>query len=1700
MAEGGNGNINLSLSLNTSPATAELQKYFAALNKGAKDAAGAQKPVGVELARLVKSAKQLGITYSKTSKTFKDVKGIALSFQEVQRRVKGLNQELGKTEKAGKRALAGIGAGFKQVLQGIPQGIGLAIGQQILAPINNLGAALKGAANEAVGAFVTLDQAVRQTASISGEGDAAYNKLTKSVTDLAAASKFTTGELGQATTGLARAGFSAQEIAEALPGVSQGAAAAGASMEEMSDVVIAALGGFQIATSETGDVVDILTAAANSANTDVRELGEGLKYVGPVAKNLGLTLADTAAVAGLLANNGIKASQMGTALRMGLSRLGAAAGGTETAMGDLGRGTANQAEVLKRLGVELATANGELVPFPELLNRLREGFGKLNSIEGQQASRILFGQESATAFISLLNTSSSEVEKFFDVTNNASGTAAETAQNNLKGLAGSLDLLASAQNALFTDLGSALGTFIKPLVDGLTGLINAFNGLPEPVKDGVFAITALATAVGAVTVGFVALKAVAATAIFQQMIAGAAAAVTSLTALQASLATGIAGAAAKAATILQGLATAALAPVTLGTAAATKATVTYASAQATVAAASGTATAGAAANATATTAAGTAAGSASGGFGTLAASLGVVTLALAAFAAAGVAVFAVFDTFNQILGDARGYARELDEGTSELTDGFKELGTELDTANQALLDTQWEQSVQRVGALQAGLDKLRGAVGLQTAENAKLNETTIQVAEALDRRSDAQLEAIKQIEAERDALKQLTPGTEEHKAAVESLVAKEELLAKSVADTSAMLEKVKQDLGLAGKEVKDMTEAEKRLNSMLESGANLMDSFAESTDGAADSTAKLKKELADLTKADAAANAATEKQIKSADRLSNKYEETAAQIAAQRKEIQSLTVGSDEHREAVEELAKAEGEFRSQIESSKSAIEGLIEKHELAGKSTFDLTDAERELLSTLEDGLDTLDDFSRGLEDNAVTAESAAASIKEYEKAQKEAMEAQQKSVDEATEKFENDMANMEQAFDNAVSKMEQEVELNIGVKEGEIEAVEEFGAATVAALEGKINALNQADTAAQRAAEGEIAAIESALTAFEDAENRKITAANRKADQAIAAAERAANAEISTARTASNEVQNGIRGEIAANAEAGRAAQRSIQNRLNSQLSAIDAAEDAAVTAAEAELVQIDQLEIAESARFDAMRTSAQNAHDAVMGNLDDQSRRLDDLRIQAGGVFDEQIAKLREMSPAEKKLHQLRISQLKEEASQGGEDGLRAQAQLDRMNREEEISKLQEQKAAALAAIKKREEELEVARQNQRIAFEGTMLGIADLQASKQEELGLRRAAIETALDEQQQAFERRRKEAQDAAVKAANQAAADTLSREQELNANLVTEEEALAAEEERIASELAKEKLDIEKQLNKDVADLEENIVTAKGETQEAIDKILEARFKAEEKLVKDTAALEKDIVTAKEETKNQVERINGEIYGLEQGLVADKAALEAEFQQYKYDLLTAYNRAVGESHTAILKDGDTTWKNYATNAINNLRSLEVKLNQLAKKKKEIDGGGGGGEVTVRNADGEVIMTNRFTGGPVSGGKNYTVNEFGQESFLSSAGELSMINAPAWGNWRPKTAGTVLNADITRNLGLPSRGSVDLSGSPMVSGNAAGLSARAQSNNMAQVVQGLANAISGDAITNNVTIQAQNTTKAASDMLVELTRVRNRRLR
>lgn len=124
---------------------------------------------------------------------------------------------------------------------------------------------------------------------------------------------------------------------------------------------------------------------------------------------------------------------------------------------------------------------------------------------------------------------------------------------------------------------------------------------------------------------------------------------------------------------------------------------------------------------------------------------------------------------------------------------------------------------------------------------------------------------------------------------------------------------------------------------------------------------------------------------------------------------------------------------------------------------------------------------------------------------------------------------------------------------------------------------------------------------------------------------------------------------------------------------------------------------------------------------------------------------------------------------------------------------------------------------------------------------------------------------------------------------------------------------------------------------------------------------------------------------------------------------------------------------------------------------------------------------------KASGGPVTGGTTYTVNELGKEGFLSASGRLSEINAPAWGSWKAPGAGTVIPAHVWKSLKATQVSDVSM---PKTAN---------PGNGVAHAISTISNR-GGDQFNNSVTIQAANPVQAANNVMVEMTRLRRRRFR
>jgi len=188
------------------------------------------------------------------------------------------------------------------------QNLGRSLSMGITAPLALIGAS-------SVKVFADFEQSMAKVKAVSGATNAEFESLTNNAQELGRTTRFTASEVSALQLEFAKLGFTSEEITQVTGATLNLAQATGSDLAQSAEVAGATLRAFGMDASETGHVTDVMAAAFSSSALDINSFQDSMKYVAPVAKAAGVTLEEATAMLGQLANNGIKGSQAGTALR-----------------------------------------------------------------------------------------------------------------------------------------------------------------------------------------------------------------------------------------------------------------------------------------------------------------------------------------------------------------------------------------------------------------------------------------------------------------------------------------------------------------------------------------------------------------------------------------------------------------------------------------------------------------------------------------------------------------------------------------------------------------------------------------------------------------------------------------------------------------------------------------------------------------------------------------------------------------------------------------------------------------------------------------------------------------------------------------------------------------------------------------------------------------------------------------------------------------------------------------------------------------------------------------------------------------------------------------------------------------------------------------------------------------------------------------
>lgn len=268
-----------------------------------------------------------------------------------------------------------------------------------------------------------FDDKIQKVGAVSSATAEQLGMIERKAKEMGAKTRFSATEAADGMQKLAMAGMDVDEIFGALPATLNAAAAEGIDLGTAADISTNVLAAFGGEVDQLDGYIDKLITTTTSSNSTLVEMGEAIKYSGPIAAALGDNISDVAAALGKMHDAGIKGTMAGTTVRGVLDALF--------------NSTADEAAMLDELssriggvGLQLKDSEGNFIGFTSLVRQLQQA-----GLTAGEALR-LFGQRGGPGMAVLLSQGADSLEELEEKIKNSDGRSAELAAQMESGIGG----------------------------------------------------------------------------------------------------------------------------------------------------------------------------------------------------------------------------------------------------------------------------------------------------------------------------------------------------------------------------------------------------------------------------------------------------------------------------------------------------------------------------------------------------------------------------------------------------------------------------------------------------------------------------------------------------------------------------------------------------------------------------------------------------------------------------------------------------------------------------------------------------------------------------------------------------------------------------------------------------------------------------------------------------------------------------------------------------------------------------------------------------------------------------------------------------------------------------------------------------------------------------------------------------------------
>ena len=368
----------------------------------------------------------------------------------------------------------------------------VAIGNLVANVISGLINSMKDVVGQTIEVGKAFDASMSNVAALSGASAEDLQMLRDTAKEFGSTTKFSASEAADALGYMALAGWDANTSADALGGVLDLAAASGMDLASASDMVTDYMSAFSMEAKDSAYFADLLAYAQANANTTAAGLGEAFKNSAANMNAAGQDIETTVSLLSMMANQGLKGSEAGTALT--------------AVMRDMTSKMKDGSIQIGETSVAVQDAQGNYRDLTDILLDVEAATNGMGDAEKATALQSTFTADSIKGLNLMLNAGIGEAAAFEEELRNSSGAAGEMAAVMNDNLNGDLTALGSKLEGVQIAIYEKFEPALRAGVDVLDSLLDVVDFIIDHSTEFVAALVAMGTAIATYVAYTTALK------------------------------------------------------------------------------------------------------------------------------------------------------------------------------------------------------------------------------------------------------------------------------------------------------------------------------------------------------------------------------------------------------------------------------------------------------------------------------------------------------------------------------------------------------------------------------------------------------------------------------------------------------------------------------------------------------------------------------------------------------------------------------------------------------------------------------------------------------------------------------------------------------------------------------------------------------------------------------------------------------------------------------------------------------------------------------------------------------------------------------------------------------------------------------------------------------------------------------------------